>query len=1002
MAPKGRRPSALELATDKWRASVAAGEQQAVDRLATIYGKAWDNAQDEVEQLARQIDAARAQGEPTSPSWYYRQRRARELQARLAAELARNVDNLSLAVQAAQSDMVQAARVNAAAQVRASLAGTPAATLVTDFDAPPVDVFSRLIGGTADGSPLRDVFAAFPAQLGQQVEASILAGLAGGKPTRAIFAGVHEQLGASLGHAMTVARTEVNRAYRETSRETYNQRPDVFAGWQWVCSRSARTCAMCWAMHGQQFPNDQPMGTHPNCACAMVPVTRSWSDLGFGDLEGLRPPMPGALTVPGVDEFAQLPDADRLRILGRSKYDAMESGEVKLSDLVGYRDHPGYGPTRTERSLLDIRQTRAGIRPAAIADDVRLGPGTLPGITTRARKAAEREVATAEDTVELVKLARRLDTDVATVRRARAELPELQRAIRAEADVVAGEANAYLYGEAGPLRVGGPNIGNGPPGGYLGQQPLTLPPPKVLDEVSTNGTRYYKRVQDGQDWDWADTWEGKQRARDNDVLVKRGRAKRWSPGDREATENWGHAYSYNGLDVPDALDMVNDYVGHADLADVSKLVAKGQTNPRTIVVSLDEVAPTLADEGYDIGTLLRAIKSDDYDALANIVETQAAALEREALQIAVDADRELFEVWSRNHPGADYHADLGPSPWDMDEWSYEGELLDIEAEWRTYTDVGMDPPEALRRRWDELVPMDDVDPYTGQPMSAGQLHEALTDLARRSGQLDRDAARRVASTERHGRERAVEVAQRQAAEQARDLARLEAERVAQLARAADDARAAADAVKATGRLTREQYDALLPDRAWSDEKRQRILEALRSDENGRILADTLDRFQDGGSIARLRTNIGKRLAGEQLDRTTLARVDSLLDALRHAPTGDAPDVLYRGMTVKGKLDNVLAKYVEGDELDLSLTSFTTDRKVATKFQGLTSGSGGGTRVMVELVGPDKRLLPIQNLARDRRLFAEKEWVGGGRYRIVSAKKSPSGGILLRIQQVGTL
>lgn len=206
-----------------------------------------------------------------------------------------------------------------------------------------------------------------------------------------------------------------------------------------------------------------------------------------------------------------------------------------------------------------------------------------------------------------------------------------------------------------------------------------------------------------------------------------------------------------------------------------------------------------------------------------------------------------------------------------------------------------------------------------------------------------------------------------------------------------------------GRLSAEQYEAMLPESKWSEEKRQAILDSLSTTPDGKVLADTLDRFQDGGSIARLRTNVEKYLKGETLNPTSTARAEVLVDALRHAPTHQAPEKLYRGMTVKGKLDNVLAKYVPGEPLDLSITSFTTDRKIATKFQNMTgSGSGGGTRVMVELIGDDKRLLPIQNLARDRRLFAEREWVGGGRYEIVEAKKSPSGGVILRIKQTGTL
>jgi hypothetical protein len=192
-----------------------------------------------------------------------------------------------------------------------------------------------------------------------------------------------------------------------------------------------------------------------------------------------------------------------------------------------------------------------------------------------------------------------------------------------------------------------------------------------------------------------------------------------------------------------------------------------------------------------------------------------------------------------------------------------------------------------------------------------------------------------------------------------------------------------------------------PDRQWSEQKRTQILDALRSTPNGEVLADTLDRFQDGGSISRLRTNIAKRLAGDPVDPTSATRADAIVGALRDAPPDLAPERLFRGLSVRGSVDGLLEKYRASDSLDLNLTSFTTDRNAAKRFQDMTSGRGK-VRVMVELVGGDKRLLPIQNLARDRRLFKEKEWVGGGRYRVVEAKKSGDGGVLLRIEQVGTL
>jgi hypothetical protein len=199
-------------------------------------------------------------------------------------------------------------------------------------------------------------------------------------------------------------------------------------------------------------------------------------------------------------------------------------------------------------------------------------------------------------------------------------------------------------------------------------------------------------------------------------------------------------------------------------------------------------------------------------------------------------------------------------------------------------------------------------------------------------------------------------------------------------------------------LSADQYESMRPEGSWSEEKRKKILDTLGSTPEGKVLADTLDRFQDGGSIARLRTKIEQRLRGEPVDETSRKRVDVLLGAIRDAPDW-SPDVLYRGMSTPGSQATVLSRYNVGDSIDLSLTSFSSDRSVAKRDQMMTAKDGKkSTRVTVELVGSGKKTLPIQNLPHDRRLFKEKEWVTAGRFKVLEAKKSPDGGVIVRVQQ----
>lgn len=203
-----------------------------------------------------------------------------------------------------------------------------------------------------------------------------------------------------------------------------------------------------------------------------------------------------------------------------------------------------------------------------------------------------------------------------------------------------------------------------------------------------------------------------------------------------------------------------------------------------------------------------------------------------------------------------------------------------------------------------------------------------------------------------------------------------------------------------GALTSDQYDAMRPKSQWDEDYRLAMRSKLRETDNGAVLFDTLDKFQDGGSIARLRTKIDGFLKGEVLDATSRSRAESLIGALRNSPDW-APSILYRGTNSKSSLKALLERYKPGETIDFNVTSFSSDRAIAKKFQFMNEGPKT-TRVMIELVGDGKRTLPIQNLARDSRLFREKEWVTGGRYTVIETKKAPGGGLIVRIRQEAAL
>lgn len=196
----------------------------------------------------------------------------------------------------------------------------------------------------------------------------------------------------------------------------------------------------------------------------------------------------------------------------------------------------------------------------------------------------------------------------------------------------------------------------------------------------------------------------------------------------------------------------------------------------------------------------------------------------------------------------------------------------------------------------------------------------------------------------------------------------------------------------------ETLDALVPKGGWTTATRAKTLEVLKSTPEGKQLLKTMDSFQSGGSTAipRLRTDIEKYLAGDvgDMPQGRQDAIENFLSAVGRSNAGDR--ALFRGMSIPGDIENVAARYKVGDDLDLSLASFSTDKKLAQDFTLRGAGKkvrgANKTPVLVEWVGEGKRALPIEKLSKSRVFANEKEWVGAGRYAIEGVKRVKRNGV----------
>lgn len=321
---------------EKFRVALESDDRAAANRMVGHYGRAWTEIRKDLTDINAQIVAARMVGEEVGPSWLYRQERYRTLMRRVETEMLKVSHNVSADTYATHSKAIESAQEH-----MADLVNSAPGMEGTFYETNPANA-RQLVGHASDGSPLKDLFRALPGDAGQRVENALVTALVSGASPDRLARSVRDALGGNMARAQTIARTETHRAYRETSRRSFEDNADVVKGWIWNAGLGPRTCAACYAMHGTKHANSERLDGHPRCRCSMVPYT------GTFEVEL------------GADLFKTEPESTKLAILGPQKLEAYHKGELDLPDLVGRKDDARWGSMRYERSHVELRRNGLG------------------------------------------------------------------------------------------------------------------------------------------------------------------------------------------------------------------------------------------------------------------------------------------------------------------------------------------------------------------------------------------------------------------------------------------------------------------------------------------------------------------------------------------------------------------------------------------------------------------------------------------------------------------
>ena len=313
--------SVLDNTLKKHRKRIIDREEHAFREMLQAYKNVERELKRSIAELQKKVSDAKAAGQEISPAWLQQQDRLKTLVTQVKNQITRFGGTASRITAREQRAAIGIA-IDQTKDMISAIAGDPfaAGSLLN-----PTAV-ENAVGMMGDGSPILDYYEKNLApKVAQMIRQEVIKAAALGTDFRMISNRLLQTGQITRTRALATARTEVNRVRRETTRQIYQANSDVITGWEWVASRSARTCPACLALDGRVFDLDEVFPQHVNCRCTMIPV-----------IDGIQRPL-------GSDWFDQQSDEIKEKILGKEGFAVVKDGQARLSDFVGWRNDKRFG-----------------------------------------------------------------------------------------------------------------------------------------------------------------------------------------------------------------------------------------------------------------------------------------------------------------------------------------------------------------------------------------------------------------------------------------------------------------------------------------------------------------------------------------------------------------------------------------------------------------------------------------------------------------------------------
>lgn len=218
-----------------------------------------------------------------------------------------------------------------------------------------------------EGATINEWFSSLDSSMQTDLERQIKLGVSIGETNNELSKRVNNILNKGISHARAITRTAVATVSNQARMAVYEKNDDVIKGYEHLSVLDSRTSFICSTRDGALWDKNgkglnakgkenryQVPPLHFNCRSALVPVTKSFEELGFKDVdapETTRASIDGQVS--SGTTFEKWMDGKsaefQKQYLGAGRYKLWKDKKISFSDLVNQQ-----GNTLTIQELKEL------------------------------------------------------------------------------------------------------------------------------------------------------------------------------------------------------------------------------------------------------------------------------------------------------------------------------------------------------------------------------------------------------------------------------------------------------------------------------------------------------------------------------------------------------------------------------------------------------------------------------------------------------------------------